>query len=352
MNHIQLLTADERRHFINTQQIFENWEDEKRILEQNKGSMSYSLTHGDYYLYKEQRINRKNVRKCLGPKSEENDKVLEKFNAMKKMAKERAFSITEAIEKQAGINAGYRLGRVPKLTAQVIRKLHQAGAMESGCFVLGTNAMYAYEALMGVKFEQDIMSTGDLDILVDTRRKLQLIVPDNQESITLQDIVMSADKNFMKNARRPYALTNGKGFDVEFIKEAESPPWKDSKYPLSADDIVPATIHQLSWYINAPKVNAIALDERGYPLRIVTVDPLYFAVYKMFMSKEDERNPIKKIRDALQAQHLVQAMLMSGYTTSIDLSKVHMPHHVIQGAMELENINREGNDLDDFKINF
>ena len=52
---------------------------------------------------------------------------------------------------------------------------------------------------------------------------------------------------------------------------------------------------------NAPDFEQIAVDERGFLLRIIAVDPRVFAVHKLWLSKQALRDPIKKLRDREQA---------------------------------------------------
>jgi len=45
---------------------------------------------------------------------------------------------------------------------------------------VGSNALYGYEVLAGVHFHSEIIATGDLDVLLDTREQLRISV--NEES--------------------------------------------------------------------------------------------------------------------------------------------------------------------------
>ncbi|AZO41776.1 hypothetical protein EJ076_12145 [Mesorhizobium sp. M7D.F.Ca.US.005.01.1.1] len=72
---------------------------------------------------------------------------------------------------------------------------------------------------------------------------------------------------------------------------------------LKADDeLVAVEIAGLAWLENTPAFEAIAIDEKGGPLRLVVPDPRIFAAHKFWVSKRADREPIKRRRDLAQAQ--------------------------------------------------
>ncbi len=65
--------------------------------------------------------------------------------------------------------------------------------------------------------------------------------------------------------------------------------------------IVASEIDNLKWMLASPKLSATAIGADGYPVPMVAPDPRAFAVYKLFLSTQDDREPIKKDRDRRQA---------------------------------------------------
>jgi len=66
----------------------------------------------------------------------------------------------------------------------------------------------------------------------------------------------------------------------------------------------------LQWLLNSPKLDAVAIDEDGWPVPMRVPDPRAFAMHKVWLSGPPEREPKKKPRDLEQAQavaKLVQA---------------------------------------------
>jgi Nucleotidyltransferase len=68
------------------------------------------------------------------------------------------------------------------------------------------------------------------------------------------------------------------------------------------EDLEGAAIFGLDWLINSPRVEAVAIDERGYPVRLVAIDPRAFALHKAWVSRREDREPLKAVRDLEQAQ--------------------------------------------------
>lgn len=54
--------------------------------------------------------------------------------------------------------------------------LDAAAVLEKHLFVIGTNALYAYEMKAGILFESGILATNDFDLLWDARDRLRLAV--------------------------------------------------------------------------------------------------------------------------------------------------------------------------------
>jgi hypothetical protein len=68
------------------------------------------------------------------------------------------------------------------------------------------------------------------------------------------------------------------------------------------EDLEGAAIFGLGWLINSPRLDAVALDEKGYPVRIVAIDPRAFALHKAWVSHREDREPAKAVRDLDQAK--------------------------------------------------
>lgn len=81
----------------------------------------------------------------------ETEALLAAFSEGRVAAQERLKLITEKIQEQARLNKALRLNRVPRVVARVLRELDRAGLHDSFT-VIGTQALYAYEAAGGAHF--------------------------------------------------------------------------------------------------------------------------------------------------------------------------------------------------------
>lgn len=96
------------------------------------------------------------------------------FTAGREAAQERLRLITEKIDEQARLNKALRLSRVPRVVARVLRELDRAGLHEE-FMVIGTQALYAYEAAGGAHFLLELLASGDVNLLYDARKKLVVV---------------------------------------------------------------------------------------------------------------------------------------------------------------------------------
>ena len=76
-------------------------------------------------------------------------------------------------------------------------------------------------------------------------------------------------------------------------------------------DLVAAEIRNLQWLESSPKFNQVVIGDDGYPVAIACPDPRAFALHKIWLSEQPDRNPIKKKRDRHQA--LATAYLVNRY---------------------------------------
>ena len=65
------------------------------------------------------------------------------------------------LSEQARLNKAVDLGWVPVIAAHVLRRLHREGLLGRNVFIVGTNAIYAYEAAAGVFVERDLLAQKD-----------------------------------------------------------------------------------------------------------------------------------------------------------------------------------------------
>ena len=291
--------------------LLEAFEEYPRVQHDAKdvliGSMAYEERSGRQYLYR--RSNRNSVRmtKSLGARSPETDEILEHFNRQKLEAEERLSSLSFRIDELAALMRALGHQRVPSIAARLIRKLNES-ASAARFRVVGTHALYAYEAAASVTFASEMLATGDLDVLVDDRAPLKIVIDGQIRGF--QELARAVDQTFVQRKRGDYRLTNKDGFMVEFIRPEARPahrPMPGQSTNIEGD-AQPAPINGLEWLVSAPEFTAVAVDDRGYPVRLVVPAPAVWAAHKLWVSRRPDRDPGKATRDRVQAHAVLQVI--------------------------------------------
>jgi hypothetical protein len=301
--------GDQRRETVNTRQRFQAWRNAVQRENGYRGSMTWGETAGEQYLlrsYYDEHGRRR--QKSLGRRSSETERIKSEYDISREEAVASRKSLDAVVERQAAINRAVGLGRVPILTARILRQLDRRGLVGRGLRVVGTNALYAYEAACGVLLDSSLTATEDIDLLLDARARLHLITDDELPPEGLLEILKKVDRSF-RRTRQSFRAENDEGYLVDLIKPLANPPWRAGRGRTSAaDDLEAAEIEGLTWLENAPPFEQVAIDERGAPLRIVAPDPRAFAIHKHWVSTRVERNPIKKRRDEEQARTVARML--------------------------------------------
>ncbi len=303
--YINELGLEPRRALLDTIQIYEVFLEAKRLANRYRGWMRWKTSAGKEYLQHVR--NRRGYGPSLGVRSPETEAIQQRFDAEKADSGQRLDALREQLVRRAGICVAYGLGRVPKVPADVIRLLDEReNLMGRGLAVLGTNAIYAYEAAAGVHVDTGLMATGDIDLLFDAGARLTLSGEMNQRGLI--GILQEVDKSFRLESAGGFRATNRAGFMVELIKPTPSPPFREEPRTLSgvAGDLTASEIENLVWLKNAPVFEQIAIAEDGFPVRLHVPDPRFFAVYKAWLSRQPRRAATKRPRDRAQAEAAAQ----------------------------------------------
>jgi hypothetical protein len=299
----QELNNDQRRETVNSRQRYGAFREARNQADAQRGSVVWIEVKGREYLarsYYDKAGRRKQT--SLGVRSAKTEALKSDLEAKREQANARLADIREVLTRQGAINRAVGLGRVPLLGARVIRAIDAAGMLGSGIRVLGTNAIYAYEAAAGVHIDPGLASTEDIDLLFDSRGGLTFVADDDVPESSLLKIVQKVDHSF-RRAAQTYRAVNRDGYLIDLIKPMRNPPWTDEPDAIGVDpgDLTAIDIEGLAWLESAPSFEAVAIDERGDPLRIVAPDPRVWAAHKLWLSKRDDREPIKRRRDSAQA---------------------------------------------------
>ncbi|HSV28911.1 MAG TPA: nucleotidyltransferase domain-containing protein [Candidatus Omnitrophota bacterium] len=322
-------TPEQSRYYVETLQQFEAWGDADSRVRTLAGAMAWKTAKGRQYLV---RI-RDRGQSSLGPRSPETEAMLHAFQADKTEAVKRLRAAESRLAELAGFNIAARLNRVPKRAAGLLTMLARRGLLGRTIHVVGTHALYAYEAMAAAFLTPDLMETSDLDFLVDPRRRASLrLAVAGVPPQRIIDVLREIDPSFEPVPKRKFSARNRDDFVVDLIKAAPKDPIRPSA-PVAAGDIEPAEIVDLKWLVNAPKVQVMAVGEDGFPVPMSVPDPRAYALYKFHISQDPRREPVKKIRDAAQAEALVALVDARLPTYPFDPDQLRMfPRPLRQGV--------------------
>ena len=302
--YFQELNGDERREVVNTRQRYAAYREAEQRANSYRGSMVWKEIRGHEYLVRSQ-YAKSGVRRqtSLGSRSKETETLKLEYERGRAEALDRLQNLRSVIARQAALNRALGLGRVPVIGAKIIRALDHAGLLGSGIRVLGTNAIYAYEAAAGVRIDPGLTTTEDIDLLLDTRRGLTFAADEDVSPPSVLHLLEKIDRSFQRSPEK-FRAANKDGYLVDLIKPLRNPPWQKGKEraQASAEDLLAAEIEGLTWHESAPSFEAVVIDERGEPLRMVTTDPRVWAAHKLWLSKRPDRDPIKRRADEAQAR--------------------------------------------------
>lgn len=307
-----VLRLDQARQIADIGQVYATLhEGRDRLLAHYRGTMRWKTIKGRPYLYR--RVGRKDT--SLGPRSAETEAAKVAFDTGQASARAIVDAARRRLEEMAPVNRALGLGRVPQIAARILRKLDDERLLGGAVSIVGTNALYCYEAMAGGHFTSDLTATADIDLLFDSRARLQIVSEDFPVS-GLVGLIQSLDHSFQK-LPNGFRMVNRDNYLVDLIAPmpkhvVHAPPPRLSDGP---DDLVAAEILGLQWLVNGPKVSAVAVDARGLPVPMACIDPRHYALHKLWLSEREDRAAVQRQRDRAQAKAV--AALIAAHLPSL-----------------------------------
>jgi hypothetical protein len=325
------LNDNQRRILIDTAQLHEAYMDAFMKSRTYRGGMHWKKAKGKEYLFRS--LDRHGYGKSLGPRSSATEAVYHKFHKNKNRAETRFKELKERLREQARFCKAARIARVPRIVTAILRLLEQHQLLGGHLLIVGTNALYAYEVGAGIFLDRGILATQDMDVLWDIRPKLRLFATDEIDSKGLIDILKKADRSFDLIARQSFRAVNQSGYMVDLIKP--EPNKKEKRQMGLGDDFMAAEIRNLHWLVSAPKFSRVVIGDDGYPATMVVPDPRAFAVQKLWLSQQVDRDPVKKKRDHAQALAVSRIILQYFPGHQFDQAQLRMfPKTLIAEAVK------------------
>lgn len=293
-----VLSDFQAKTLIDAKQVYEALRVALQEARAHEGSMHWKTVSGTDYLIKSVR----GVQRGLGPRSPATEETYRSFSAGKAAADDRLKGVLARLAEHARVCKAAGINRVPSAPAKVLRLLDAHGLLGKNLIVIGTNALYAYESAAGVLFDSAIMATTDIDLMMDARLTLKIAARERISEGGLMALLKQADSSFAPVYERGFRAVNRDGYFVDLVKPEPSPPWKEEPSSLATGDVLEASpVKSLNWLLSSPKFSEVAIGLDGVPVPITCPDPRAFALQKLWLSAQPDRDPLKKNRDQAQA---------------------------------------------------
>lgn len=296
------LTEQQRLFMVESSQLYAAWREALAQVEAHKYGMRW-VRRGeqDYLIRLRDAVGNG---KSLGPRSEKTEAIHAAFSEGKARSEVRYRGLNEKLKMQARLNKATRIDRLPGTVSRILRAI-DLGKARDDFRVIGTHALFAYEAMAGVQFRAELLASGDVDLLYDPRKKLS-IVAGHLDGEGLIGMLKKVDKSFALVDRQRFRAVNDEGFMVDLIVPVQDIRAADVRF--AENDFLAVETPGLQWLVNAPAVEVIVIGRDGMPVRARVPDPRAFAVHKAWLAQQSDREPLKKPRDKAQSALLIDAL--------------------------------------------
>jgi hypothetical protein len=323
------LSDQQRLFLVESDQLYRAWREVQwRHFEYRYGMRWKKVSGRDYLI----RLHDAEGRgKSLGPRSEKTEAIYLEFQKGRQLAQERFDGLKTRLALQSRLNRASRLGRMPQIVAEILQGLDVVQAL-SELRVVGTHALFAYEALGAVEFKMDLLASGDVDLLYDQRQQIS-ILGKKFDSYGLLGILKKVDRTFEVQSKNRFRAVNKDGFMVDLITQDKGMRIKKLQ-TMANEDLEMIEVPNLEWLSNSPRVEIVAISAKGEPVFMPVPDPRAFMIHKVWLSHQYNREPVKKQRDFQQA--LMVLDLINEYLPqfAVDQSDMkYFPKNVIERAI-------------------
>ena len=244
----------------------------------------------------------------LGPRTPETQAIYDKFMQRKQASVERLAGLKAALDQQQRLNRALRVGRADPLVVALLNRLDNTH-LSLYFRVVGTHALYAYEATAGVRLDADALATRDIDLLWDTRKRIVFSTQLARVDSSMLGVLKKVDASFRIRQGQKYTAVNKDGFEVDIIRREQT---GDDPHPIKLsdadEDFWVAQARRANVLLDSPGFSAVIVATNGSMARMKTVHPATFVAFKRWMAGQPDRDPLKRRRDLLQAD-AVQALL-------------------------------------------
>lgn len=323
------LSDQQRLFLVESDQLYRAWREVAWRHNEHKYGMRWKNVNDTDYLLRMTTASGNS--KSLGARSPKTELIYDQFKARKELTEEKYQGLNTALETQSRLNRAVRLGRMPKIIGDILKKLDQVQAL-SELRVVGTHAIFAYESMAAVELKMELLASGDVDLLYDVRQPVSLITK-KLDGEGLLGLLKKADKTFELSSTEQFRAINKDGFMVDLIGQDKGMLFAKPS-PMAKNDLELVEIPNLEWLANSPRVEQVVIASNGAPVMMPVPDPRAFAIHKAWLSHQVDREPVKKQRDLNQA--LMVVAILQEYLPHLPMNTCDMryfPKGVLKRAL-------------------
>lgn len=308
LNSFYELNEQQKRQLIDAEMLFSALEQSEEDAIRHRGSMFWRDQDGGRYLIA---LSAHSRQKSLGPASPETELKYERFMTRKAEVDARLKALREKADECRRMNKALRVGRTPDILIEVLNAMMRYGVAQH-FLVVGTHALFAYETAAGVRFPGDVMATQDADLLFDTARRAAFVEVMKDRKMSFLGILKKVDKTFERGELDNSIARNASGYEIDLIRRFPPDSEDTSEHPLrltaDEEDLWPVRASMGQKLLSVPRFDQVVIGINGAMARMRTVHPLDFARIKRELSKNVDRDPLKKTKDLAQAE-MVEALV-------------------------------------------
>ena len=292
------LPAAAQRQYVDAVAAFQGWREARAAAQTVRGGMYWKRQGAYEYLVRTSTDNRQTV---IGPRSVETEGIKEAFDARKGEVNDRLSALAETVSRHEKRNRVEQVGRAPVVVVRILKEIDKAG-LSKFFTVVGTHALYAYEAKAGVRFDDDALATRDVDLLWDSRKSVKFFTTMERLDASMIDVLRRVDKTFTRREGHLETAQNADGFEVDFLRrEAVEGDMHPVRLSGDEEDLWVVQAKNANLLLEGPRFEAVIVAANGEMALMQTVEPMLFVKFKQWLTRQKSREPVKRARDALQA---------------------------------------------------
>ena len=270
-----------------------------------KGGMHWKKINGREYLYKY--LDRYGHGSSLGPRSPHTERLYAEFGRQRREVAALLDARRQQLAEAARFCRAALIHRVPEPVTRILRYLSPGDLTDAPLMVIDTHALHALEFAAGVF----IGTPRDSPLFSGAAQGLTLAATAPVAPDTFLRLLRRADRSYSYEnlPGDGLAAVNKQGFRVRLLR----PPTARSPDRMMVRDApgvtVPAEMGDLAALMGAPKFSQVVIGRRGDPVTMVVPDPRALALHKLWLSLQEDREPLKQTRDRCQAAALAELIL-------------------------------------------